>query len=161
MKLSTYQANGFYLLSPIDSVSGLREYPVAASVTIVKGDYCIFASGYVTNTATAVQLLLVAGIAAEDADNSAGAAGAINVKIIPLLPQYQFTAPVAANAVIGRANVGVAYDLEANDDLDISDTTITAGSKAFWVDDYDASAAAVAANTYGYAIGHFDITNIS
>lgn len=159
MKLSHYQANGFYHLNPI-GVSGYRSFP-AAAVNIVKGDYCIFSAGYVTNTATAFQLLLVAGIAAENCDNSAGAAGDLSVLIIPLLEQFQFSVPVAANAAIGRANVGIGYDLEANDDIDISDTIVTAGAKIFCVDDYDISADAIDGNTYGYAIGHFALQTIS
>ena len=153
MKLSNYQAHGFYLLSPIDP-SGLLSYK-AAAVNIVKGDYLIFAAGYVTNTATAVQLLLVAGIAAEDCDNSAGAAGDKSVLVIPLLEHLQFSVPVASDALITQAAVGVGYDLEANDDIDISDTTLVAGSKAFVVDDFDACAEAIDGNTYGYAIGHW------
>jgi len=159
MKLSHYQANGFYLLNPIGP-AGLRSYP-AAAVAIVKGDYLIFSAGYVTNTATAFQLLLVAGIAAENCDNSAGSAGDKSVLVIPLLENLQFSVPVAANAVIGRANVGTAYDLEANDDIDISDTTLTAGVLAFLVDDYDISAEAIDGNTYGYAIGHFQQVTIA
>lgn len=155
MKLARYQADGFYPLSNI-APSGLRSYPVAAGVTIVKGDYIIPSSGYATNTATAVQAAVL-GIAAEGANNSAGAAGAIDVKVIPLLPHIQFSVPVAANAVIAQSYVGETYDLEANDDIDLSDTTITAGHLGFMVDDFDASAEAVAANTYGYAIGHFQV----
>lgn len=154
MKLARYQADGFYPLSNI-APSGLRSYPVAATTTIVKGDYVVPSSGYAT-TATAVQAAVL-GIAAEGADNSAGADGAISVKVIPLLPHIQFSVPVAANAVISQAYVGETYDLENNDDIDISDVTITAGWLGFLVDDFDASAEAVAANTYGYAIGHFQV----
>jgi hypothetical protein len=152
MKLSQYQANGFYLLNP--NFNGLISYK-AAAVNIVKGDYLIFTAGYATNTATAFQLLLVCGIAAENCDNSAGAVGDKSVLVIPLLEQLQFSVPVASDALITQANVGVGYDLEANDDIDISDTTLVAGSKVFIVDDFDASAEAIDGNTYGYAIGHF------
>ena len=156
MKLSSYQANGFYLLNEQTLLhnGGYISYK-AAAVNIVKGDYLIFSAGYVTNTATAVQLLLVAGIAAENCDNSAGAAGDLSVLVIPLLECLQFSVPVANDALITQAAVGVGYDLEANDDIDISDTTLVAGAKAFVVDDFDDSAAAIDGNTYGYAIGHF------
>ncbi len=151
MKLSVYQTNGFRLLSELDA-SGLRVYPVAASTSIVKGDVVALSSGYAT-TVTAMASTVV-GIAAENADNSSGSAGDINVSVIPLLPHYQFSVPVAANAEIGRTNVGTIVDLENNDDIDISDTTIASGP-GFFIDDYDASSEATSANTYGYAIGHF------
>lgn len=151
MKLTEYQANGFRCLTPL-AENGLRSYPVTASTTIVKGDIVTISSGYAT-TATAMAAAVV-GVAAEDADNSAGAAGAIDVKVYPIDAGYQFSVPVSTNAVIARANVGTIVDLEANDDIDLSDTTIAAGP-GFYIDDFDASAAAVAANTYGYAIGHF------
>lgn len=152
MKLSKYQANGFRLLSSVPP-GGIREYPVLTATAIVKGDYVVPSSGYAA-TATAFAVLAF-GIAAEDADNTSGASGAINVKCIPLLSSLQFSVPVAANAVIARSNVGTLVDLENNDDLDLSDTTIAACALGFFIDDFDASAAAVAANTYGYAIGHF------
>ena len=156
MKLSTYQAHGFYLLNQqvLANLGGPISYK-AAAVNIVKGDYLIFNAGYVTNTATAFQLLLVCGIALENCDNSAGAAGDLSVLVAPLHMALQFSVPVASAALIAQDNVGVAYDLEANDDIDISDTTLVAGSMAFVVDDFDASAGAVDGNTYGYAIGHF------
>lgn len=158
MKLSTYQANGFYLLQGVEP-KGLREYP-AAAVAIVKGDYIIPSGGYATNTATAFQIDVL-GIAAEDCDNSAGSAGDKKVKVIPLSSEYQFSVPVSTNAVISRTYVGDCYDLEANDDIDISDTTIVAGALGFFVDDFDASADAVDGNTYGYAIGHFVMNQVA
>lgn len=152
--LSVYQASGFNLLDKIGE-GGLRSYPVAASTSITKGDYVVPSSGY-ASTATAVQAAVL-GIAAEDADNSSGSAGAIDVKVIPLNQNYQFSVPVATNAVIAQSYVGETYDLEAAGTIDLSDTTITAGHIGFLVDDFDASAKAVAANTYGYAIGHFQV----
>ena len=155
MKLSRYQAEGFYPLSGI-SPDGLKQYP-AAAVAIKKGDYLIAdGSGYATNTATAVQKLDI-GIAAEDCDNSAGLAGALNVLVIPLREHIQFSVPVEANALITRAIVGDIVDLESNDGIDISDTTIDPATKGFMIDDIDVSAEAVDANTYGYAIGHFEV----
>lgn len=155
MKLARYQAEGFYPKSGL-SPDGLKQYP-AAAVAIKKGDYLIAdGSGYATNTATAVQTLAL-GIANEDCDNSAGSAGDKDILVIPLREHIQFSVPVEANAVITRAIVGDAVDLESNDGIDISDTTITAGHKGFMIDDIDVSAEAIAANTYGYAIGHFEI----
>lgn len=154
MKLAVYQTHGFYLLSSI-APGGLRHYPVAAATSIVKGDYVVPSSGYAA-TATAVQAAVL-GIANADADNSSGAAGDIDVEVIPLLPQYSFSVPVAANAVIAQSYVGETYDLQNNDDIDLADTGISAGHIGFLVDDFDASTEAVAANTYGYAIGHWQV----
>ncbi len=159
MKLSTYQANGFYPLETVPA-EGLLSLPVASGVTIVKGDYIIPSSGYATNTATAAQVACF-GIAAENADNSAGSDGDINVLVIPIDSKTKFSVPVAVPAAgktkITRAEVGTCVDLEANDDVDLTDTTITASALGFWIEDYDDSAEAVDGNTYGYAIGHFRI----
>lgn len=155
MKLAVYQAEGFYLLNAVGE-GGLRQYN-AAAVNIVKGDYIIpDGSGYATNTATAVQAAVL-GIAAENCDNSGGAAGDKKVKVIPLESKYQFSVPVEANALITIAAIGDTFDLESNDGIDINDTGITAGHIGFLVDDIDVSTEAVAANAYGYAIGHFQV----
>ena len=156
MKLSVYQANGFLALDKVPE-SGLIEIPVAAGVNIVQGDYVIpNGAGYATNTATAAQVACF-GIAAANANNTSGAAGAINVTIIPIEMGVRYSVPVANNAVISRATVGTCCDLSANDDIDISDTTIVASAFGFWVEDFDASAQAIDGNTFGYAIGRWKI----
>jgi len=155
MKLAVYQAEGFYLLNGVGE-GGLRQYN-AAAVSIVKGDYIIpDGAGYATNTATAVQAAAL-GIAAETVDNSGGAAGDKTIKVIPLESKYQFSVPVEAAALATIAAIGDTFNLESNDGIDLSDTTITAGHLGFMVDDLDISAEAQAANTYGYAIGHFQV----
>jgi len=40
--------------------------------------------------------------------------------------------------------------------LDISDVTGAANAKGLFIDEIDITDAAIAANTYGYAIGHFE-----
>jgi hypothetical protein len=62
---------------------------------------------------------------------------------------------VAANALITRDAIGSIVDLENNDDIDISDT-VSEGI-GFRIDGIDVCTDAVAANTYGYAIGHFEV----
>ena len=57
--------------------------------------------------------------------------------------------------MIARSNVGTIVDLEAAGTIDIGDTTMTVPVMGFFIDDFDACAEAVAATTYGYAIGHF------
>jgi hypothetical protein len=148
-----YQANGFI---PVSTPPARHTKP-AAAVAIVKGDYLIDdGSGYATNTGTAFAVAGL-GIAAADCDNSGGSVGDKNVEIFPIDTLTRYRVPVAANQLIALTNKGTLIDLEANDDVDISDTTITAGAYAFFVDDIDVSADAVAANTYGYAIGHFQM----
>jgi hypothetical protein len=75
------------------------------------------------------------------------------VEYFPLNTKTQYIVPVAADALITTTAIGTTVDLEANDDLDISDL-VTEGI-AFMIDDIDVSADAIVANTYGYAIGHF------
>ena len=157
MKLTHYQAHGFYAISKVGP-NAIKDYP-AAAVNITKGDYLISdGSGYATNTATDTSALFL-GVAAEDCDNSAGAAGAKNVKVIRAAEcaNIQFSVPVGTASVITRAMVGYLVDLHTNSEVDISDTTIATGTVAFLVEDFDASTEAVDGNTYGYAIGSFRI----
>ena len=155
-KVSRYHENGFYLISQLEG-SGLKHQP-ADTDAIVKGDACHDdGNGYATNTITAFAVTFM-GIAASSVDNSAGTAGAVDVEIIPPFQQYQFIVPVANDTTIAQTNVGTIVDLEANDDVDISDVTIAAGM-GFFIDDFDASTEAVAVNTSGYAIGHFRQTD--
>lgn len=155
MKLSTYQARGFYPLSGV-SPAGCISVP-AAIVNIRKGDYLIDdGGGYATNTATDTSLIFY-GIAAENCDNSAGSLGDLSVLIIPFDDKVQFSVPVGNNAVISRGYVGALYDLHTAYQLDIADTACATGSVGFWVEDFDACAEAIDGTTYGYAIGRFRI----
>lgn len=155
MKLSHYQARGFYCLDNV-APSGCISIP-AAAVAIKKGDYLTDDTyGYATNTATDTSAIGY-GIAAEDCDNSAGSSGDLSVLVIPFEAGKRFSVPVGTNAVISRTYVGALYDLNAAYNLDISDTTIATGTMAFWVEDFDACAEAVDGNTYGYAIGRFRV----
>ena len=150
-RVSRYLANGFI---PVTEPPARRLMPVAASVNIVKGDYIEDnGSGYATNAGTAFASTAL-GIAAADADNSSGAAGAIEVEYYPIDLKTQYIVPVAADALITQDAVGSIVDLENNDDIDINDTGIASGP-GFYIDEIDVCAAAIAANTYGYAIGHF------
>ncbi|MFA5169062.1 MAG: hypothetical protein WC530_11100 [Candidatus Omnitrophota bacterium] len=146
MKLTRYQANGFI---PVNEPPARRN-ALAATVTIVKGDVLQDdGSGYMTNAGTAFAATHM-GVAA------AGVVGDSSTKYVeyyPLDTKTQYSVPVAANAVITRDAIGSIVDLEANDDIDISDT-VSEGI-GFMIDDIDISADAIAANTYGYAIGHF------
>jgi len=146
-----YQANGFI---PINEPPARRSC-IAATVTIVKGDVLHDnGSGLLTNATTALDSATLMGIAAEDCDNSGGSA-TLECAYYPIDSKTLYIAPVAANAEIAQTAIGSKIDLENNDDLDISDT-VTTGS-AFFVTAIDICALAIAANTYGYAIGHFGL----
>ena len=106
-------------------------------------------SGYMTNAGTAFAATHM-GVAAIGV---VGDSSSKYVEYYPLDTKTQYSVPVAANAVITRDAIGSIVDLEANDDIDISDT-VSEGI-GFMIDDIDISADAIAANTYGYAIGHF------
>lgn len=148
MKLHRYQANGFI---PVNEPPATRR-DLAATVTIVKGDMLQDnGSGYKTNAGTALAATHM-GVASIDV---VGDSSSAYVEYYPLDTKTQYSVPVAANAVITRDAIGSIVDLEANDDIDISDT-VTEGI-GFRIDDIDISAAAIAANTYGYAIGHFEV----
>ena len=143
-----YQTDGFI---PINEPPARRK-ALAATVTIVKGDALQDnGSGYMTNAGTDFAATHM-GIAA------AGVVGDSSTKYVeyyPLDTKTQYIVPVAADALITRDAIGSLVDLEANDDIDISDV-LTEGI-AFRIDDIDVSTEAIAANTYGYAIGHFEV----
>lgn len=148
MKLARYQANGFIPVSEPPA----RRRNLAATVTIVKGDAIEDnGSGYLTNAAILFTALFM-GVAAIDV---VGDSSTKYVEYYPLDTKTQYSVPVAANAVITRDAIGSCVDLENNDDIDISDTN--SEGIVFRIDDIDISATAIAANTYGYAIGHFEV----
>ena len=153
MKTNVYRAAGFTLLNKLDE-AGLLTKPVATTINIAKGDALHNASGYVTNAVTEFSDAFL-GIAAHDANNTSGADGAIDVKIIPPLEKYQFIVPVEEDALVTLADVGVTCDLQSANTVDINDTTGAANAKGLFIDEIDVSAAAVAVNARGYAIGHF------
>lgn len=143
-----YQANGFI---PINDPPARRK-ALAATVTIVKGDVLQDnGSGYMTNAGVQFAATHM-GVAAADV---VGDSSTKYVEYFPFDTKTQYIVPVAANAVITRDAIGTIVDLEANDDIDISDT-VTEGI-GFRIDDIDISAEAIDANTYGYAIGHFEV----
>ncbi len=153
-KTNTYVSSGFLLLSGANA-EGLKHPPVAATISIKRGDAIhADASGYATNAVTALTSKFL-GIAAADVDNSSGLDAALTVPVIPPVSRNQFIVPVGANAVITQAAVGTVVDLEAANTIDISDVTVASGP-GFKIDEIDVSATAVAINTYGYAIGHFE-----
>lgn len=148
MKLARYQTDGFI---PINNVPARRS-ALAATVTIVKGDALQDdGNGYMTNAGTSFAATHM-GVAAADV---VGDSSTKYVEYYPLDTKTQYSVPVSTNAVLTRTAIGTLCNLGNNDDLDIA-TNPTEGI-AFRIDDIDISADAIAANTYGYAIGHFEV----
>lgn len=152
MKLEKYFA-GFRLISELDR-KGLRTYPVKSGQAVSRGRMLGFSSGYVQQV-TSIQAVQLAGISTDE--NTAGEAsadGAVKAKVIPLTNGHQFAVPVEANALITQAAVGTIVDLQSANTIDINDA-ITLGW-GFRIDAIDVSDEAIAANEYGFAIGHFE-----
>ena len=144
---------GFRLLNEIKKK---RKYPIGNAVVVALGDAVILTAGYIQLATTLQQTTPVfVGIsnmtqtAAEASSN-----GAYDLEVIPPLMEYDWIVPCEATDLITVAQVGVLYDLQSEDGIDEGDV-VTAG-KGFFVDDVDVSSAAVAAATFGYAIGHFE-----
>ena len=151
VRVNRYQATGFYPISVVHRVIWYE----AAAVTIAKGDVLHDdGNGYATNATTAFTHSLL-GVAAAACDNGSGAAGADEVAVIPWRDGEQFIVPVEENAVITQTAVGTLVDLESVNTIDINDTVTDA--PGFFIDEIDAGTDAVAANTYGYAIGRFKV----
>ncbi len=145
-KTNRFFANGFIPLSEPPA----RRHMTAAAVTIVKGDVLHDdGSGYATNATTSLDSATFLGVAAADCASGG------DCEFYPKDPKTQYIVPVAANAEISQTAVGTNVDLENNDDIDISDAVTT--GLGFRIDEIDISTEAIAANTYGYAIGHFDL----
>lgn len=153
MKLTHYQAAGFYLISD-PGKAGYVDAVLLAGQHPEKGDaMCDDGSGLVTD-AGADLAATFRGIAAEDLDDSASAGGKV-IKIIPPLPNNRFAVP-CDTTVIAVTDVGELLDLGADSAHVNPGDTLTTGW-AFIVEDYDISAEALAACTQGFAIGHFEM----
>ena len=151
-KSSLYPATGFFLLTDIDR-GGLRTY-LCDTDNIAKGDFLHDdTTGYATNATTSFTVAAI-GVANEPVDNSGGSKGDESIIVIPWSYNCQFIVAVEADALITQSAVGTLVDLQSVNTIDISDTTIATGP-GFWIDEIDVSTAAIAANTFGFAIGHF------
>lgn len=150
MGKTRYQADGFI---PVNEPPA-RDTKLAAIVNIVKGDVLHDdGAGLAANAAVTFDSATFMGVAAADCNNSGN--DGKSVEIYPFDSRVKYIVPVAANAEIAQTAIGSWVNLQANDDIDISDL-ITTGL-GFNIDAIDISADAIVANTYGYAIGHFGL----
>lgn len=153
MPPSKYDMKGFVPATPIADL-GLV-YLDAAVVSIERGD-AIFdnGSGYATNVGTAFAATF-RGVAAAPVDNSGGSNGTKKVAIIPASADVKYWVNDTGQ-LLAQTAVGSLVDLQANDSIDSSDVTLV--EWGFLIDEIDISANAIAANTYGFALGRFQKT---
>lgn len=150
---------GFRLLNEF---AKKRTYLNTSGVAYALGDAVILTSGYLA-LATTLQLgadpkfVGIANSASTAAENSAS--GLLSTEVIPALSEYDFMVPEEDNLLVFGTDVGETVDLQSEDGIDNSDQ-VTLGL-GFFIDAIDVSSAAVAANTYGYAIGHFEFAAAS
>ena len=153
---------GFRLLN--QNVFKKRTYGNTTGVVYAIGDAVILTSGYLA-LATTFQLgsdPKLAGIvnqASTAAANSAAGTGGLSTEVIPCLPHYDFMVPDEDNVLVKATDVGETVDLQSEDGIDNSDQ-VTLGY-GFFIDEIDISSAALAANSFGYAIGHFEFAAAS
>lgn len=152
-KLTHYQAAGFYLISKL-SDGGVKKGILTTGQNIAKGDALYDAGSGLLSAMSADLTAAFMGIAAEAIDDSASAGGK-TIKYYPPYPQNQFSVP-CATTLIAQTDVGELLDLDDDANTVNPADTITTGW-AFVVDDIDVSAEALAADAYGYAIGHFEM----
>jgi len=153
-KVNPKYQTGFRLASTLDA-DGIIWYPVEEAENIAIGDVVSLVSGegYAEDGATSFAggATRTLGIAAANADNTSGSDGDISVPVIPFRPHYRFWAPVGNDAIVSQADVGLMFDLHADNSLDSADTTCL--YYGFLVEAIDISTAAVATNAYGYVLG--------
>lgn len=147
--------NGFQLLSEL-SDSGLRYYPTKIATLITQFGATILTAGYL-DIATTLQGVFTPGILITPGVTVAAsvANGTLTAAVVPITnPNYRWMVPVEQNAVITQAAVGTLVDLQSANTIDIGDL-VTLGY-GFMIEAIDISAAALAANAKGFAIGHFE-----
>ena len=144
--------NGFVLLG---NDAEVVYYPVKASVTIAKGDLLgDDGAGFAQlETAFAANTL---GVAAESIATQTSD-GDVDVAIIPVAnTNNRWIVPVeavSAGTAIVATDRMLAVDIESEDGIDVTDTTIV--GYGFLIEEIDISTASIAAVTMGHAIGRF------
>ena len=147
--------DGFQVLSNICKVDPVK-LPVTSGVTISKGDVVVVTNGYLALATTLADLVQDIYIA-QDNNTAAEASsdGAVSCLCIPAVnSNIHFQVPVTANTVLAQTNVGVSYNLDGSED-GITIASAVTKDVGFLIERIDISAAAIAVNTYGYAIGRF------
>lgn len=145
--------DGFQLVGPAkpDDVSSMK----AAAVNIAKGDVLIDnGAGFVTNASITAFSDVATWIAIEPCNNSAGVAGDLSVLAVPIsIASNVWIVPNASATVAAQTDVGEIIDLESEDDVDVTDTSLVGWG--FIVEEIDISAAALVAKAGGFVRGRF------
>lgn len=148
----------------MDGFQALTEYkepvllPVGSGVAVAKGDVVVISSGYlalataITTAGKPCAYVAIGECTAAEASSS----GAVSVLCIPITDSsVRYQVPVTANAVLAQAtHVGNIYGLDGSED-GITVASALSADIGFLIEEIDISTAAIAANTYGYAIGRF------
>jgi len=141
--------SGFALIGQM-AVHGCYDMSQGAT-DVDRGDVLYEVDGYADSGSSAFSNATL-GVAAHDYDNSGGSDGDHTMKIIPFLSHLIWVAPIGNAALITRDAIGHVVDLHNDRTLDLADEAVE--GYGFKIHSMDVSTEAVAANTYGYAIGH-------
>ena len=145
--------DGFRLDGPVQYGAGRSMG--AAAVNIARGDILVDnGSGYLTNASITAFVDGAVYVALEPCNNSAGAAGDLNVIVASANdPTNVWWVPNESATVAAQTDVGEVVDLESEDGIDVTDTTLVA--LGFAIEEIDISAAAIAAKAGGFVKGRF------
>lgn len=106
---------------PVKNIPPIRTLPQGA-VSVTRGDaLTIDSSGHLTN-ASITTVATIDGVAAETYNNSAGVAGAVNLKFFPTLPDVTFKA-TCASTTPAETDVGETVDLAAAGTVNVGSTS--------------------------------------
>lgn len=150
MALTPYTA-GFRCL---DAICDAQSMPLAA-VNVAKGDILVDnGSGYLTNASiTAFVETNKYYVALEPVDNSGGSAGDLNILCQYCDDKLKWVVPNESGTVAAQTDVGEVVDLESEDGIDVTDTTVK--GMGFLIEAIDISTAAIAAAAGGFVKGRF------
>ena len=133
--------------------------PVTSGQEIARGDLLIFTSGYIAIATTLADIGPDIYIAVgQNTAAEASADGAVDIECIPLInPNVRYMCPCQANTVLVQAtHVGNVYSLSGG--TGAMGITVASGITAdfgFMIEEIDISDEAIAAETFGFAIGRF------
>jgi len=154
-KLGDYK-QGF---RPITDYYETVSLPVTSGSAIAKGDVLISTSGFIAVGSTLVDvepdLYIAVG---ENTAAEASADGAIDIECIPVYnPNVRYICPCKANAVLAQAtHVGNSYNLSGGTGaMGITIASAVTADTVFMIEEIDISDAAIAVETFGFAIGRF------
>ena len=151
MTLRPY-VDGFQLTNAVCEAVSM---PLAA-VSVAKGDLLVDnGNGYLTNAGiTAFVAANKYYVAIEPVDNSAGAVGDLNILCVSCDDSTKrYIVPNNSATVAAQTDIGEVVDLDSEDDIDVTDTTVA--GMGFLIEEIDISAAAVAVKTGGFVKGRF------